>query len=48
MYANFGENRECLCSEPLEIREARLKGDYDIGSPIACKLSDVLGISLRN
>lgn len=48
MYANFGENRECLCSEPLEIREAKLKGDHDIGSPVAYKLSVVLGISLRN
>lgn len=48
MYANFGENRECLCSEPLEIREAKLKGDHDIGSPVAYKLSVVLGISLED
>jgi hypothetical protein len=48
VYANFGENRECLCFEPPEIGEARLKGDHEIGSAVAYKLGVVLGASLRN
>jgi hypothetical protein len=42
LYANFGENRECLCSEPPEIKQARLKGEYDIGVVFGASLEDRL------
>jgi len=48
VYANFGENRECLCFEHREIGGARLKGYHEIGSAVAYKLCVVLGASLRN